>query len=230
MTTFGIKLVAIGTMVVDHLGIFIWPDCGWLRMVGRLSFPLFAWLIANGVRHTRNRKSYLLRLLIFAVVSQLPYVAANRQIQTDFWKLNVLFTLALGLAAIYLVQKIHTRWGQVMAVAAVGAAAWILRVEYGAYGVLSVLASYIFFTRWPQLVFFQTIIFSAPYLLAGALMWSMWGMVEVKVFDFNQLLAPLAFILVYFYSGKQGTKAKYLFYIFYPLQFVVFYWLKKIGY
>jgi hypothetical protein len=117
-----------------------------------------------------------------------------------------------------------------MAVAVMGAAAWILRAEYGAYGVLSIVASYVFFSEWPKLIFSQMIIFATPYLFAGALMLSMRGIVEVEVFNFNQLLAPLAFIWVYFYSGKPGPKAKYLFYIFYPAQFGVFYLIKRMGY
>src|SRR6266702_2418964 len=100
MNTFTIKVIAVGLMVIDHVGVFFFPDISLLRIIGRGAFPLFAWLIANGVYHTSNINNYLNRLLFFAVISQVPYLLANRQIDFFFTQYNVLFTLFLGLLTI----------------------------------------------------------------------------------------------------------------------------------
>src|SRR3989344_960795 len=100
MTAFHIKLIAIITMVIDHVGLYFFPDLLILRIIGRLSFPLFAWLIANGVHYSHNAKAYLTRIFLFALLSQLPYLLVNRQIDPRFAGLNIFFTLFLGLCAI----------------------------------------------------------------------------------------------------------------------------------
>jgi len=106
MSAFQIKLLALITMVIDHVGVFLFPDIQLLRMIGRISFPLFAWLIANGAMHTKNINNYLKRLLMFAIISQIPFILAMRLVEPNFWELNILFTLAIGLMAILLFQKI----------------------------------------------------------------------------------------------------------------------------
>src|SRR5205085_4973530 len=97
MTTFQIKLIAIIAMVIDHIGLFFFPHILLLRIIGRLAFPLFAWLIANGAHHSKNPTKYLTRLFLFALLAQIPFILINRLIDPSFWELNVLFTLFLGL-------------------------------------------------------------------------------------------------------------------------------------
>lgn len=221
MSVFDLKLVAVATMVADHLGAFFFPGVVWLRVVGRLSFPLFGWLVANGARHTENAGGYLRRLVVFAVVAQAPFVLAKRAVEPNFWELNILFSLALGLVAI-LVTRGGYGWGvKAAGMAGICAMAVLLRVEYGAVGVLSMVASYLFFPRWVELICWQILIFAAPLLMPGVLGAGSYGNI--------QILAPLAFVLVYFYSGKQGPRGKYWFYAFYPVQFVVIYLLKRLG-
>ena len=198
MSVFDLKLVAIATMVVDHVGAFFFPGVGWLRVVGRLSFPLFAWLVANGARHTGDMGGYLRRLFVFAVVAQAPFVLTKRLVEVNFWELNVLFSLALGLMAVLVVRR------------------------NGGGG-------YVFFSRWVDLMCWQILIFVAPFFLAEMLDFFTKGIVELNVPGNIQMIAPLAFVLVYFYSGKQGPRGKYWFYAFYPAQFVVIYLLKRMG-
>ena len=229
MSVFDLKLVAIATMVVDHVGAFFFPGVGWLRVVGRLSFPLFAWLVANGARHTGDMWGYLRRLFVFAVVAQAPFVLTKRLVEVNFWELNVLFSLALGLMAVLVVLRNGGGGVRAAGVVSICAAAVILKVEYGAVGVLSVIASYVFFSRWVNLMCWQILIFVAPFFLAEMLAFFTKGIVELNVPGNIQMIAPLAFVLVYFYSGKQGPRGKYWFYAFYPAQFVVIYLLKRMG-
>src|SRR5882724_7582394 len=99
MTAFTIKIIAIITMIIDHIGLFFFPTVPELRLIGRLSFPLFAWLIANGAYHTHNIRLYLKRLVICAIVSQVPFIMVNKHLDSDIWLLNVVFTLSIGLVA-----------------------------------------------------------------------------------------------------------------------------------
>jgi hypothetical protein len=227
VSTFEIKIAAILAMLLDHAGEFFWPQVIWLRWVGRLAFPLFAWLVANGVKHTQDEKKYLIRLVVFAVVSQWPYLWARQSLQPDFWGLNVLFTLALGLLAIWAVKSKANNWGKLGFLFLICAAAVGLKMDYGATGVLSVLASYVFFDSWRALVFSQAIIFSAGFWLVGIWNLAMPGQLKIGISGYNELLAPLAFLVIYFYDGKLGPKAKYLFYVVYPLQFVIIGFLRR---
>jgi hypothetical protein len=83
--------------VIDHIGLVFFPDVALYRLIGRLSFPLFAWTIANGAYHTHNPQDYFMRLCLFAALSQVPYIYMVRTVAPDFWGLNIFFTLAVGL-------------------------------------------------------------------------------------------------------------------------------------
>lgn len=94
-----LKIVAIITMVIDHVGRIFYPDFFFLQIIGRLSFPLFAYLVVLGVESTKKPRRYMFMLLIFALLSQVPYVYAF-QIQ-PFERLNILFSLFLSAITIY---------------------------------------------------------------------------------------------------------------------------------
>jgi hypothetical protein len=135
-----IKLIAMVTMLIDHIGLVFFPDMIWFRIVGRLAFPLFAWGIARGYRYTRNYKIYALRLLVLGLVSQVPYTLL---FGNEY--LNVCFTLLGGL----LVLKLYDSKRLLLPVKLTGIAALLLlshfaNFEYGIYGVLTILFFYIF--------------------------------------------------------------------------------------
>ena len=104
MSSFKLKMIAITTMLIDHIGVILFPNILWLRLIGRLAFPLFAFFITEGFRKTSNLKKYLQRLFILALISQLPYWTA---LGMDAG-LNIFFTLTLGLLALYLRDKYST--------------------------------------------------------------------------------------------------------------------------
>ncbi|MDO4269335.1 MAG: TraX family protein [Eubacteriales bacterium] len=98
-----LKLVAILSMLIDHIGGAFYPDIGWFRWVGRLAFPIFCYCMTVGLLYTRNVKKYLLRLGLFAVVSQPVYVLAfhPHDFLAEFTNWNIFFTLFLSLLAMY---------------------------------------------------------------------------------------------------------------------------------
>jgi hypothetical protein len=98
-----LKIIAIVTMVIDHVGRILYPDLLFLQVIGRLSFPLFAYLIVLGVESTKKPRKYMITLLIFALISQVPYFLAFG-IQ-PFERLNILFSLFLSAVTIYYYNK-----------------------------------------------------------------------------------------------------------------------------
>ena len=71
-----LKIIAMITMTCDHVGLQIFPQLQWLRILGRLAMPIYAYMIAEGCRHTRDRKKYLMRLLGMGILCQIVYFVA----------------------------------------------------------------------------------------------------------------------------------------------------------
>ncbi len=207
MSALQIKIIAIIAMVIDHMGLFFFPQFVWLRFIGRLAFPLFAWLIANGARHTHNIKRYLIRLFLFAFLSQVPFTLANRLIDPHFQDLDVLFTLFLGLVAIWGIQKMKYWVERLVIIFVCIAAAQILQTDYGGFGVAVVVTFYLFYTNFKRLVGAQIVLFFLSCFILS----------PVEVFG----LVALVFISMY--NNQPGFRAKYLFYVFYPMQYVLYY-------
>ena len=88
---FSLKLIAVAAMTVDHISAVFFPSEIWMRLIGRLTMPIMAFLISEGYHYTRSVRKYLFRLLIFAIVSQVPYMLAF-----GINNLNVMFTLAIS--------------------------------------------------------------------------------------------------------------------------------------
>ncbi len=195
-----LKLIALLTMFLDHIGAVLIVS-GWmnqvLRMVGRVSFPIFAFLLVEGFLHTRDVKRYGLRLLAFGFLSEIPFDLALFHTPFEMSHQNVFFTLFLGLLALEGCRRYEddaSLWKRAAVLVVCGFAAIILRTDYEAFGVIFIVLLYM--TRQsPRL---QTIMGSL------ALVW--------------ELPAVFAFIPIRMYNGTRGTlPLKYIFYICYPL-------------
>lgn len=99
LTNYHIKLLAAATMLIDHIGAVFFPETEWLRIVGRISFPLFVWLLVQGEAHTRDVGRYGLRLAALGLLSQPIYQATF-----DTTELNILFELLVGLVCLRLAR------------------------------------------------------------------------------------------------------------------------------
>lgn len=100
-----LKLIAIVTMVTDHVGVLLFPELRILRTIGRIAFPIFAWLLVQGFLHTSSRTRYGLRFLVFALISQVPYMFLNRDMIPEYLHFNVMFLLLLGLILLVSVER-----------------------------------------------------------------------------------------------------------------------------
>ncbi|MDF2558538.1 MAG: hypothetical protein K0R71_2366 [Bacillales bacterium] len=98
-----IKLIAIISMTIDHIGFILFPEHNFLRIIGRIAFPLFAFQIGIGYLYTRNFSNYIMRIFSYGFLIQIAFILANLflNLQADALYLNIFFTLGLGLMAIY---------------------------------------------------------------------------------------------------------------------------------
>ncbi len=226
MSLFYIKLFALLAMVIDHLGVFIFPDNIYFRLIGRLSFPLFAWAIANGAYHTKSTKKYLLRIFILAVISQFPYQFLFKTYGSIDPGLNILFTLSLGLLGIILIKKTGNVFVQFLIASFLSLFAILLRCDYGAFGVLSIIIFYSFYRsriKTGLLYVFLVIVFYVFPVFLNNIFGNVFAVSYLNVIG---LFSILSLFLVFSYNGKIGYKLKYLFYVFYPAHLLLFYLLK----
>lgn len=229
----GLKIIAIVTMLIDHIGAIViengilkirdvtdfnvffqskymtfwWGMDMILRMIGRIAFPIFCFLLVEGFLHTRNPKKYACRLLLFCFISEIPFDLALWGTWFYAGYQNVYFTLFIGLLALMGMKKYQdSTWKPAVVVLACSIGAFLLKTDYGAFGVLLIVLLY-----WLRdQVRMQTIL----------------GCISVAW----EVTAPLAFIPIRMYNGKRGKwNLKYLFYAFYPAHIFVL-WVIQVIY
>jgi hypothetical protein len=224
MTAFTLKIIALTAMFFDHLWV-VFPDTFpfWFRGIGRLAWPIFAYLLAEGFRHTKAREKFLMRLLAFAVISEIPYDIVFGNDINFFANTNIFYTLFLGGMAICLCERLKERRGwQTMAV--IGAVlptavlAEILSVDYGGMGVLFIFAMYAIKSNTPRLIAFVAFTLSQfiPLVMAYSL-----GIEIPTRYLFMIPFALAAIPLIALYNDERGKQAKWLFYVAYPAHLAV---------
>ncbi|MGM0419750.1 MAG: TraX family protein [Bacillota bacterium] len=210
MSSFKLKMIAIISMLIDHIGVIIFPELIGLRIIGRLAFPLFSFLITEGYRWTSDLHKYFLRLVIFSLISQYPFWIA---FGFDSG-LNIFFTLTIGLLAIYSSEK-YDNEGLVLILAAV---AEIIRSDYGFFGVLLIYLIHRFRDDFSKMIIYIASLYGVIYLLSGFLA------EQYSIYYYIQLFALISFVFIKYYNGEQGIKLKYFFYLFYPVHLFILGW------
>lgn len=128
------QIIAMLTMLIDHIGYIFFPgELAW-RYVGRIAFPIYCYALVQGHIHTSSRPKYLLRLLLIALIAQVPYNLA-----LDPGALNVVFTLLLSAIVLVLLDKLPSPWLGLPVVVAACAFMEYFPLDYNAYGLLLVL-------------------------------------------------------------------------------------------
>lgn len=236
-----LKLIAIITMFIDHVGAVIIermimqsgvPDTAneeammsfitehadiymidiVLRLIGRLGFPIFCFLLIEGFGFTRNVKKYAGRLFLFALISEIPFDIGFVGEPIYWGYQNVFFTLLIGLLVMIGFRFIENKreWNKalrliVFAVILLGgmALAEIMRCDYGAIGVLTITVMYLFRHR----------------KVFGSLL----GCAALTTLSITEITAFFALIPIRLYNGKRGLNIKWLFYVFYPAHILLLY-------
>ncbi|MGF1939061.1 MAG: TraX family protein [Nostoc sp. ChiQUE02] len=202
VSAFTIKILAAVFMVMDHVCYLLMPDLLILHFIGRLSFPLFAWLLAKGEKHTQNVYRYGSRLLITAIISQPIYTFVFQRFSP-----NILFTLLLGLVMLRLVKLFPQLWQQLIIIGLCAAVSEGLGFEYGGYGI--------------GVILLMSLI---DKLKAGVwlLYWCILHLILV-ILSMNyifQIWAVFAGFIVFQFNGRQGSRARW-FYVFYPAHLII---------
>ena len=268
LTAACLKIIAIVTMLIDHLTAVLYPYIYLLvtgtaltdpysspiytlgRTIGRISYPLFAFMIAEGAYYTRDRKKYAMRVLLLALISIPFHNLARNGSFLGFEELNTVFGLFAGLSAIILIDKIRagkekTSFPETAAILAVliilSVLCTVCRVEYYACSVLLITAFY--YARKEDGVIARSIpnqkirqaVMGIPAFLFGALQYLLcYFIYAYPVFSLtrcfslacstmkHEVWGLFAFVLIWFYNGKKGSKLpKYLFYAFYPVHLFI---------
>lgn len=218
---FHLKLIAICTMLIDHMGYTLFPGVMWLRCVGRVAFPIFCFLIAEGCVYTHDRKKYAARLLVFALLSEIPYNLMNSGMIWDPYDQNVLWTLLTGALVCWLIDwalKKCTVWAFVLTGAVMLAAYWLLEIgntDYGGWGMLLVAAFYcVRRCLYPQVAKMAIQAIGLAFFSIGV----MGGYLSIELWSLAAL-AP-----IWLYNGQRGFSHKavqYGFYAFYPVHILI---------
>lgn len=222
MTSFVIKIIACFTMILDHIKYAIPSTNNFITVyLGRLAFPLFAFLISEGFTHTSDLKKYYKRLLIFGVISQIPFMLFRTLVGE--WKLlNIMFTLLLGLICITIYEKESRKWISIPAIIAIVILGELINVDYRWFGVLTVFLIHLLKNKKLLLVIlYFPITFIFYYTLIGNAIFKLEYLLYV-------ICTVLSLIFVILYNGKQGKKMKNFFYWFYPIHMLIVYGLSFI--
>lgn len=230
ITSAGLHLLAMGLMLCDHLWATLFPAAQWLTWLGRIAFPLFAFMAVEGYFRTGNLRRYLLRLLVWALLSEIPFDLMYGNSPFYPYHQNVIWTLLLGLLLIALLEKargLRPVWR-----AAVSAGVVLLgyfmgyaaMTDYYGVGVLTVLTFYFFRKRtWKSLLgqclclYFLHVELLGGYYTTVTLLGH-----EIEIVQ--QGLALLALIPIWLYRGRQGFHRKWFqraCYAFYPLHMLI---------
>ena len=229
-TSASLHIIAMCFMLCDHLWATVIPGNEWLTCIGRMAFPIFAFLIVEGYAHTSNLKKYVLRLLLCAVLSEIPFdLVVGARMFYPFHQ-NVLWTFLIALGLIRLNEQVKGRGIALRVLTAGGTvvlgylAGLITMVDYYHAGVLTVLAFYFFRGRKWWCYAGQLLCLGYINLeLLGGLGYEM-PLLGGTVFLPQQGFALLALLPIWLYRGRQGHHSRamqFFCYSFYPLHLLV---------
>ena len=229
-TSFSLHIMAMLFMLCDHLWGTIVTGNDWLTCIGRLTFPIYAFMIVEGYFHTKNLKKYVLRLLLFAVISEIPFNLAMGSSLFFPIHQNVLWSFLISIGFIHWNEKVKEKqlWKRILvglATICIGYLVGIITfVDYYNAGIFMVLVFYFFRSKkwWCYLGQFICLWYINFEMLGGL-------SYEIDIFGqthfiARQGLALLALIPIWLYKGKQGYHSKplqYFYYIFYPLHLLI---------
>ena len=231
LTAAVLNIIAMTLMLMDHLWATLLPAREWLTCAGRVAFPIFAFMAVEGYFHTRSFKKYILRMLLFAVLSEIPFDLMYGG--TWFYPVhqNVLWTFLLSLLGVWLMEQVRKKgktWMYLLVCVLVVPAGLVLgtlcMVDYYGVGVLTVFVFYFLHGRkWWCFLGQLAALYWLNVELLGGLMYpvQLFGM-EFELCQ--QGLALLALIPIWLYRGRQGYHSKpfqYLCYAFYPVHMLL---------
>lgn len=256
MTGFALKSIALASMIIDHIGKVFYPTIAmsdWFGFnipdffvwIGRIAFPVYAFLIAEGCRKTRSMPKYIRRLALFSVISEAFYYMAFHSYNGSGMELvkeafvsmsnlrfgNVFSTLTLGVIAVYVYQLLNARKTKWLALLNIPSLLILMIIagcchtDYEGFGVILIFLLYILpEKKVPVLILWSTIVYLGWVSWNGRML--MWfqalstGYIDTYYIP-CWVFACGSAVLAYLYNGERGRKVKWAFYIAYPLHLLI---------
>lgn len=212
-----LKIIAVVSMFIDHMGAVLFPELLFFRIIGRLAFPIYCFLLVEGACYTHDLRQYILRMGIFALISEVPFDLAFYHSAVAVGHQNVFFTLAIGLGMIWFLEHpfkdmdIPESINKLLTLAVAGIAAELLQTDYGFSGIAIIFIFYILRRN-----------FAAKSIIVAIICASM-GWLEA--------FAIVSLIILFFYNGQRGRQTKimqYGFYAFYPAHLLLLFIIYQI--
>ena len=240
MTSFVLKIIAMITMIIDHSGDVFNPllheKSLIFNAIGRIAFPLFAFMVVEGYTHTSNIKKYLLRLFIFALISEIPfYILVVNILHADKFAMDVLFTFVFGILALLIwdfkpqknntdfnlttksfsLQDIFTWIAKFVLISLLIIIATLLKFDYAQIGIILVLAIHLLFKK--HKIFFAFVLLALNVFNYRNVFLYKFSL--GVIFILTSSIIPL--ICMFLYNGKKGPDTKRWFYAVYPLHLII---------
>ena len=224
----GLKILACVTMLLDHIGAVLIPVVEnytlyyALRIIGRLAFPIYCFLLAEGVAHTKNPVKYGLRLFIGVILAEIPFDLAISG-RVDWSSQSVMLTLLLGFGMALVMQKLDRT--KLVPVIIFAFLAELFRTDYGAWGIFMIALFVMTRERKDR---------NNLQIVGMAILCYFMNSAVIRIFGVRvpiELFAVLALIPVFLYTGKKSTTGKCvqtMFYLFYPVHLLVLYFIARL--
>lgn len=227
ISSFALHIFAMFCMLLDHIWGVMMIGNDWMTCIGRIAFPMFAFMIAEGCYYTKDIKKYTKRLLLFAIISEIPFnFMMGSSIIYPFHQ-NVLWTFLIAVFVIQIIEKAKNSGKKVLIVLAIvvgGIIGYLLGVilmtDYNGCGVLTVLLFYLFRDRgkWYNIIITIIGLLYINCFMIGGFEYNI-GLFGKTIFINQQAFAVLALMPIFLYHGKQGNYNKIIkniYYWFYP--------------
>lgn len=231
ITSAGLHILAMVFMLCDHLWAKVIPGNDWLTCVGRMAFPLFAFMVAEGYFRTKNVWRYLQRHFLLAIISEIPFNLMYTSTVLYPFHQNVVWTLIFGLLLIHFIETVRQKgkiWLTVPAVVFSCAFGWlighIVMSDYYGAGVLTVIVFYLFHRKkWWCLMGQVLCLWYINVEMLGGLYYPV-QMFGTTVNIVQQSFALLALVFIWLYNGEKGYSKSWFgkfCYAFYPVHMLI---------
>lgn len=206
LNSYHLKILALVIMIIDHTGAIFYPDLIFLRIIGRVAFVLYAFMLVEGVYHTNNIHKYIKKIFIWALLSEVPFDIAFYGMPFYFGHQNIYFTLLISILGIYYLQRIKSFFYSIIVVLVVLSVSRFLNFDYSWYGTTMIMAFYSLRKLCAfKFMFIETISTIATFNILGV-----------------QIFAFLGFIPILIYNGQQGKKIGSIYYSYYAIHLLIF--------
>jgi len=218
-----LKLLACITMLIDHIGAVFVPGFT-MRVIGRIAFPIFCFLLSEGIHHTRNPKKYGIRLLIGLLLAELPFdlLFSGR---LDWESQSVMVTLFLGFIFAMGAKSLEKPGRKYVLLIILALLAELFRTDYGAMGVV-IIAIFVMTREHPKQKWIQLVSIGLAFWLMDSVPIPV-GPVRIPI----QMFGILGLIPIFLYNGKKQWQYPWIqraFYLFYPIHMIALYLLTRI--